>query len=94
MVGQELRRKIPDLRLWAYPIWGWHLELTAEIGPAQPLGGRVDISQWQPIKRAAIAAHASQMTDLIDDDPDGFRFTETTLAPFLGAFEYSLEVPR
>ena len=33
------------------------------------------------------------MTDLIDDDPDGFRFDDRLLAPFLGQYEYFIEVP-
>jgi len=39
---------------------------------------RNDVSTWLPSKRTAIAAHASRMTDLIDDDPTGFRFDERT----------------
>jgi LmbE family N-acetylglucosaminyl deacetylase len=31
-------------------------------------------------KRAAIAAHATQTTALIDDDPAGFRLTPATIA--------------
>ncbi|MEM7566226.1 MAG: PIG-L family deacetylase [Pseudomonadota bacterium] len=37
-------------------------------------------------KRAAIAAHVSQTTDLIDD-PDGFRLTEETIARLTGPEE-------
>lgn len=33
-------------------------------------------------------AHRSQMTDLIDDDPTGFRFTEETISPFLDQYEF------
>jgi hypothetical protein len=34
------------------------------------------------------------MSTLIEDDPTGFRFTEETLAPFLGEHEYVYEVSR
>lgn len=87
-----VRRRLPDLKLWAYPIWGWHLDPSLQLDRAPPRGFRLDITQHQQSKRVAIAAHASQMTDLIDDDPEGFRFTEATLAPFLGSFEYFIEV--
>ena len=55
----------PGLKLWAYPIWGWHLEPSAEIHQPPPKAFRIDISQYRDRKLEAIAAHASQMTDLI-----------------------------
>jgi LmbE family N-acetylglucosaminyl deacetylase len=88
-----VRRCVPEIRVWAYPIWGWHLDPLLSFDRPVPRGLRLDISRYWAGKRAAIAAHASQMTDLLDDDPEGFRFTEATLAPFLGAFEYFVEVP-
>jgi LmbE family N-acetylglucosaminyl deacetylase len=91
-MADAVRRRMPELRLWAYPIWGWHLESSLPLDRAPPRGFRLDIACQQDIKRAAIAAHISQMTDLIDDDPEGFCFTEATLAPFLGSFEYFIEV--
>lgn len=91
-MAQAVRQNLPDLRLWAYPIWGWHLNGAGQLDDAPPRGLRLDISPYQARKRAAIAAHVSQMTDLIDDDPEGFRFTDVTLAPFIGPFEYFLEV--
>jgi len=89
-----VRERLPDIKLWAYPIWGWHLDPAAPLDLPGPHGFRLDISPQQRAKRAAIDAHVSQMINLIDDDPDGFRFTETTLAPFLGPYEYFIEVPR
>jgi LmbE family N-acetylglucosaminyl deacetylase len=91
-MAEAVRRRLPALKLWAYPIWGWHLDPSMPLDCDPPRGVRLDISAHQRVKRAAIAAHVSQMTDLIDDDPDGFRFTDATLAPFLGSFEYFIEV--
>ena len=82
----------PGLKLWAYPIWGWHIEASAEIHQPPPMASRIDISLYRDRKLKAVAAHASQMTDLINDDPDGFRFDERSLAPFLGRYEYFIEV--
>lgn len=93
-MADAARRRLPDLRLWAYPIWGWHLDPSEPLERPIPQGLRLDISQYRAAKRAAVSAHVSQMTDLIDDDPDGFRLTDTTLAPFLGRYEYFIEVPR
>ena len=85
-VAQATKRKLPTLKLWAYPIWGWHLNPAEDVGAA-PEGFRLDIVHEADDKRRAIAAHQSQMTDLIQDDPKGFRFNADTLAPFLARFE-------
>ncbi|SMO98322.1 PIG-L deacetylase family protein [Paracoccus laeviglucosivorans] len=56
----------PDLMQLAYPIWG-------RVKPALPFpttGWR--LRDGHPAKPAALACHASQMTGLIPDDPDGF----------------------
>jgi LmbE family N-acetylglucosaminyl deacetylase len=83
----------PGVNLWAYPIWGWHIDPDDEV-PGPPHGYRLDIAGERDLKHRAIAAHASQMSSLIEDDPTGFRFTEQTLAPFLGQYEYIYEVVR
>ena len=82
----------PVVHLWAYPIWGWHLD-TEEHLPGEPRGYRVQIRSERTIKQKAIAAHASQMSSLIEDDPTGFRFTAETLAPFTTDYEYVFEIP-
>ena len=85
----------PACRLWHYPIWSWHLPPERVL--AQPVltqGVRFDVSLVLDRKRAAIACHASQMTKLIDDDPDGFCFTPERLAPFLRSYEVFIEVDR
>ena len=92
-LAKAVRRLIPGLKLWAYPVWGWHIEPSAETHQPYPTAYRLDISKQRDRKFAAIKAHASQMTALIDDDPDGFRFDERSLAPFLGQYEYFIEVP-
>lgn len=90
-MGLALRARIPALRLWSYPIWGWHLSPDTTIEAPPPRGFSLDVSAWLVAKSAAVAAHASQMTAVIDDDPEGFRFTPDTLAPFQTAYEYFLE---
>jgi LmbE family N-acetylglucosaminyl deacetylase len=52
---------------------------------------RVDISTVLDRKRAAIARHRSQTTDLIDDDPSGFRLSAETLTRFDVPWEIYLE---
>jgi LmbE family N-acetylglucosaminyl deacetylase len=46
-----------------------------------------DIATALPSKLAAIGAHLSQTSDLIDDDPGGFRLTAATIARLTGPHE-------
>ena len=82
----------PGLRLWAYPVWGLHLPDHAAVDRDRPSGFRLDIATQRDAKLRAIRCYASQMTDLIDDDPDAFRFTPAQLLPFLGDREIYIEV--
>ncbi|MBB1091547.1 PIG-L family deacetylase [Rhodopseudomonas palustris] len=91
-IAEAVCRRNPGIALWAFPIWGWHLDPSLPLDRPPPRGFRLDISAQRARKRAAINAHVSQMTDLIDDDPNGFRFTDDRLAPFLGQFEHYLKV--
>ncbi|HEY4250810.1 MAG TPA: PIG-L deacetylase family protein [Roseomonas sp.] len=75
-------------RLLSYVVWGWAYttplpgfalgEEPEVTGP--PRGWRFAATPWLAAKRRAIAAHRSQMTDLIDDDPTGFRLPDQAIA--------------
>ena len=80
-------------RVFAYPVWGWTLPKDTEVG-AQPVGLRLDVSRHLVAKAAAITAHRSQTTDLIDDDPEGFRLAPDMIARFQGPYEVFLREPR
>ena len=86
-MAEAVSARVPGLRLWSYPIWGLHRAPDSSIDAAEPLGFCLDIVPWLAAKHRAIACHASQMTKLIDDDPDGFCFSDHTLAPFLQSAE-------
>ena len=88
----RLAAERPSFRLWAYPVWGLHLAPDAVIDQDRPTGLRLAIAAERDAKLRAIQCYASQMTDLIDDDPDAFRFTEAQLLPFLGDREIYIEV--
>jgi LmbE family N-acetylglucosaminyl deacetylase len=64
-----------------YAIW---LDELGEAGDHPRCGEmellHVDVGAVLPQKRAAIAAHVSQTTALIQDDPNGFRLTPQTIA--------------
>lgn len=91
-LAEAVRKRRPYLALWAYPVWGWHLDPSTRIPVQVPEGARLAVAEVLEQKRAAIRAHVSQMTGLISDDPNGFCFTETTLAPFLLPYEYFIRV--
>jgi LmbE family N-acetylglucosaminyl deacetylase len=78
-------------RLLFYPVWGWTLPVDHAL-PDEPLTGwRLDIARHLPAKRQAIAAHVSQTTDLIADDPEGFRLQPEFVALFTRPFEVFLQ---
>ena len=83
----------PGVRWLEYPVWAW----TRPDDPAcAPHGGeatawRLDISDVLDAKSRAVAAHRSQTTDLIADDPDGFRLAPDVLAHFERPWELFIE---
>ena len=93
-MARSVRERLPGLSVWSYPIWGRHLDPAMSIEAPMPSGYCLDITPWINQKHRAIAAHESQMTDLIADDPEGFRFTPAQLAPFLEPREFILALSR
>jgi LmbE family N-acetylglucosaminyl deacetylase len=71
----------------AYPVWGWTLPPEAWLEGAAPVGWRLDVSAGLAAKRRAVAAHRSQHSGLIDDDPSGFQMTPAFRALFETEFE-------
>lgn len=84
-------RRLEGVRLFAYPVWGWTLPADTDVG-LSPTGFRLDIAGQLPAKGAAIAAHRSQVTDLIADDPAGFRLDPAMLSRFARPFETFIEM--
>ncbi len=80
------RRQRPGVRIYEYPVWGWTLPPETEVGPA-PEGLRLDVSAFQAIKAKAVAAHESQVSDLIHDDPTGFRLEPAMIERLCGPYE-------
>ena len=85
------RRRLTGVALYAYPVWGWTLPADTEVG-GPPRGVRLDVSAHLPAKARAVAAHRSQTTGLIADDPTGFRLEPAMLARFARPHEIFLEV--
>jgi LmbE family N-acetylglucosaminyl deacetylase len=89
-IARAVQRRFGKLRLFEYVVWGHTLPPSTEV---DPIGGfRVQVDQEAlEKKRRAVAAHRSQTTSLIDDDPDGFRFTQSGLARFDLPYEFFFE---
>lgn len=75
------------VRHWAYPVWGWTLPDGHILPGPLPAGVRLEVTAYLPQKRRAIACHATQYTNLISDDPTGFRLPPGLLAVFDRPFE-------
>lgn len=79
-IAGRTRALIPHLRLWSYPVWG-RFAPTVASAPARIV--RFDPGPHRAAKAAAIACHRSQMTRLIDDDPEGFVMSAEMQAHFI-----------
>lgn len=89
-IARGVQNRVPHLRLFEYSVWG------SALPPAMPIeeafdGFRIDIAADQARKRRAIAAHRSQTTDLIHDDPSAFRLSAEDLARFDLPYEVFFE---
>lgn len=79
-------------RIIEYPIWDWDPEQRGTVAnTAKVIGWRLDTTDVGELKQSAIAQYRSQTTDLIDDDPEGFRLTPDMLANFAQPWELFFE---
>jgi LmbE family N-acetylglucosaminyl deacetylase len=79
-------------RLIEYPIWDWDPDQRGDFTDQQQfVSWRLDIASVLKKKLQAIAAYRSQTTNLIDDDPEGFRLTSAMLSNFTRPWEMYLE---
>ena len=75
-----------------YPIWLWEMGDEADLlAIGKMKKWRVDITDAIEIKRNALMAHQSQVSDLIDDDPEGFRLSEKIISHFDSTSEIFFE---
>jgi LmbE family N-acetylglucosaminyl deacetylase len=90
-IARAVQRRSGEVRLFEYVVWGHALPPSTEVDPIRT-GFRISIDhEAQEKKRRAIAAHRSQTTNLIDDDPAGFLFSQIDLAHFDRPYEFFFE---
>jgi LmbE family N-acetylglucosaminyl deacetylase len=83
IVAETVARMEKKPRLLQYPIWLWEMGDVNDIELIQQMEMVcVDITSVLPVKLAALHAHQSQVSDLIDDDPEGFRLSPEVIAHF------------
>lgn len=83
-------RRDPSVRWVEYPVWAWTDRDAAPLD-GEATAWRVDVSSVVKRKAQAVAAHRSQTTRLIDDDPDGFLLEPSMLAHFERPWELFLD---
>lgn len=89
-IARKVRSHVTPLRLFEYVVWGDTLPPNTVVDPIRS-GFRISIGrEAQGKKRRAIAAHRSQTTLLIDDDPGGFLLSQIDLAHFDFPYEFFL----
>ena len=90
-IAREVQRRVQKVQLFEYVVWGHTLPPSTEVDPIQG-GFRISIDhEAREKKRRAIAAHRSQTSALIDDDPGGFLLSQIDLAHFDLTYEFFLE---
>lgn len=78
-------------RLFEYSIWGRGVELDRDPeGP--PRGWRLASAKHRERKRSAILRHRSQVSQLIEDDPEGFLLPRAMIEDILARDEIFLEM--
>jgi len=90
-IAREVQRRVDGVKLFEYVVWGHMLPPSTGVDPIRS-GFRISLDrEAQEKKRRAIAAHRSQTTALIDDDPGGFLFSQIDLARFDLPYEFFFE---
>lgn len=70
-------------RVLEYPIWLWELGNPEDVEVIDQMKKlAVNIEETLPVKNKALSAHVSQVTAMIDDDPEGFMLSEQVIAHF------------
>jgi len=93
LIDTALRNLDSSPRIIEYPIWDWDPEQRGKLTESENVTSwHLDIAAVVKLKQQAIACYRSQITNLIDDDPEGFRLTSEMLLNFTRPWEVYLEV--
>ncbi len=83
LVADEVRARLPNVRVLEFPVWGRLLpkDVTISDGPWKAI--RFDATVWQIAKKRALFAYRSQTTALIADAPIALRLQRDQLDAML-----------
>lgn len=90
-IAAQIGHHRPQLARWSYPIWGRFRTDDVAIDPDRIV--RLLPNGHLPRKRLALAAHRTQMSPLIADDPAGFVMPNAEQEHFLTTPEVFLREP-
>jgi len=80
--------KTLNAKVYEYPIWLEELGESEDVPTSEEsMPFRLNISSVLDKKQDAISQHRSQITDLINDDPEGFRLSQEMLNRFNVPYE-------
>jgi LmbE family N-acetylglucosaminyl deacetylase len=82
-----------EARHLSYLVWGWTLPDDQVLGRVKVAGWRFRETDAKSQKLRALGAYKSQISDLIDDDPTGFRLDGVTLTAMISEDEVFLINP-
>ena len=94
IVDQAITNAKQPIRKLEYFIWLWERADSGDLPkPGECKVWKVNIETAINQKKQAIAAHISQTTSLISDDPEGFTLSPEVLSHFDKPFEIFIEKP-
>lgn len=95
LVAEAIVKSGIQPRMLEYAIWLDELGSPGDQpGPGEVERVRLDIARWRALKRAAVAAHRSQLGAVVDDDPAGFVLSPETIARLTSGDEVYFEARR
>jgi LmbE family N-acetylglucosaminyl deacetylase len=92
IMQEALHRTTYRPRVLEYPVWFWERGDPADFEALDAMSKLVvNVEEMLSIKNEALAEHVSQVTHLIDDDPDGFILSPEVIAHFNTPLEVFFE---
>jgi LmbE family N-acetylglucosaminyl deacetylase len=83
IMTEAVRQAKVKPRFIEYPIWLWELGNPEDMELLDRMDKfTVNIEDTIEMKNKALAAHTSQVTHMIDDDPEGFMLSPEVIAHF------------
>lgn len=93
ILAGHLRDRHPNLHFYSYPVWSRWDDRDFDDRAAAHRAVFLDTAEASTRKRAAIAAHRSQLGQVVQDDPEGFVLPAAFVEKFAGEREIFWRMP-